>query len=183
MSHSLVMSPTHAHTVKTASDVAATFHLEPSHNPKAGEPAKIWFALTKAGGQQIPLSDCNCQLAVKQGETNIATVPLQAINAEQYQGIPGGETVFPKVGIYQLIFSGKAKEENAFQPFELKYEVTVQPGKAATTRNATEVPMSYETIEFKTEVIELPWLFPGLLIAGAIGAAAIGYWLVRRRDR
>jgi hypothetical protein len=182
MSRSLGMSPARSHTVKTASDVAATFHLEPSHNPKAGEPATIWFALTKAGGTPIPLSDCDCQLAIKQGATNIATVPLKAINAEQYQGIPGGEMVFPKVGIYQLIFSGKAKENDAFQPFELKYEVTVQPGKAvAATPTPTIIQNNFVPVE--TTVIELPWVLPGLVLAGAIGTAAIGYWLVRGRDR
>jgi hypothetical protein len=178
----LAMNPAIGHTVKTATDVAATFHLEPSHNPKAGEPARIWFALTKAGGTPIPLSDCDCQLAVKQGETQIATVPLQAINAEQYQGIPGGETVFQKVGIYQLIFSGKAKDTKAFQPFALKYEVTVQPGKAvATPPPATEVQQSFKVTT--ADDVELPGLLPGLVILGMFGAAAIGYWLVRGRDR
>jgi hypothetical protein len=180
----LAMSPAIGHTVKTATDVAATFHLEPSHNPKAGETAKIWFALTKAGGQPIPLSDCDCQLAVKQGADAIATVPLQAINAEQYQGIPGGEMVFPKVGIYQLIFSGKAKEENAFQPFELKYEVTVQPGKAIASETPapmSEVP-SKNTVDLHFyPIVEFNPIILGLI--GAIGAAAIAYWLVRGRDR
>ncbi len=174
------MSRAIGHTVKTANDVAATFHLEPNHNPKAGEPAKIWFALTKAGGQPIPLSDCDCQLAVQQGEKPIAIVPLKAINAEQYQGIPGGEMVFPKVGIYQLIFSGKAKTPEAFQPFELKYEVTVQPGKAEPSVPMSEVTAK-DTITF-TET-ELPWLLPGLIATGAIGLLGIGYWLVRGRDR
>jgi hypothetical protein len=178
----LAMSPAISHTVKTATDVAATFHLEPSHNPKAGETAKIWFALTKAGGQPIPLSDCDCQLAVKQGAEAIAIVPLKAITAEQYQGIPGGEMVFPKVGIYQLIFSGKAKEENAFQPFELKYEVTVQPGKAvASDTPTTEVQQGFKVTTAND--VELPGLLPGIVVFGTIGVAAIGYWLVRGRDR
>jgi hypothetical protein len=171
------MSPAIAHTVKTASDVAATFHLEPSHNPKAGEPATIWFALTKAGGTPIPLSDCDCQLAVKQGEMPIATVPLKAINAEQYQGIPGGEMVFPKVGIYQLIFSGKAKEHDAFQPFELKYEVTVQPGKAVAA--ATETAGSNSIGLTFHPIVEFNPVVLGLI--GAIGMVGIGFWL--RRDR
>ncbi len=177
------MSPVIGHTVKTASDVAATFHLEPSHNPKAGEPSQVWFALTKAGGTSISLSDCDCQLAVKQGETHIATVPLTAINAEQYQGIPGGEMVFPQVGIYQLIFSGKAKEENAFQPFELKYEVTVQPGKADTEKAPVPIDVPgtnsiglhfYPIIEFNPVVLG---------VIGAIGLLGIGYWFARGRDR
>jgi hypothetical protein len=177
----LAMNPAIGHTVKTATDVAATFHLEPSHNPKAGEPARIWFALTKAGGQLIPLSDCDCQLAVKQGAEAIAIVPLKAITAEQYQGIPGGEMVFPKVGIYQLIFSGKAKEENAFQPFELKYEVTVQPGKAATTAPMREISGSSSIGLHFYPIVEISPVVLGVI--GAIGAAAIGYWLVRGRDR
>jgi hypothetical protein len=175
------MSPAIGHTVKTATDVAATFHLEPNHNPKAGEPATVWFALTKAGGQPIPLSDCDCQLTVKQGADAIATVPLKAITAEQYQGIPGGEMVFPKVGIYQLIFSGKAKAPESFQPFELKYEVTVQPGKAVA-----ETPVSPKSGENSIglhfhPVVEISPIVPGLI--GAIALAGVGYWLVRGRDR
>ncbi len=179
------MSPATGHTVKTASDVAATFHLEPSHNPKAGEPATIWFALTKAGGTPIPLSDCDCQLAVKQNEQVIATIPLKAINAEQYQDIPGGEVIFPKVGIYELAFSGKPKTENAFQSFDLEYEVTVQPGKAvaspspetqAATRNSVE--LSFVPIWTAPD-----WFAPGLFSLGVIGLLGIGYWLARGRDR
>ena len=39
-----------AHEVEVSGDVAATFHLEPNHNPRAGETAKVWFALTRRGG-------------------------------------------------------------------------------------------------------------------------------------
>jgi hypothetical protein len=174
----LAMSPAIGHTVKTSSDVAATFHLEPSHNPKAGEPATIWFALTKAGGQPIPLSDCDCQLAVKQGAESIAIVPLKAITAEQYQGIPGGEMVFPKVGIYQLIFSGKAKVPEAFQPFELKYEVTVQPGKAVSAM-PTPSPMA-------TTKTTSPNFFNNpivITIGGLVMLAVFDIFIWRRRDR
>jgi hypothetical protein len=49
-------------------------------------------------------------------------------------------------------------------------------------------PMPTTTIQNKfipieTTVIELPWLLPALIMAGMIGTAAIGYWLVRGRDR
>jgi hypothetical protein len=132
-----------AHNVKTAADVAATFHLEPDHNPRAGEPSQVWFALTKAGGKVIPLQDCDCQLAVMQAGQTIGAVPLQPIDAEQYQGIPGGNYVFPQVGIYQLVLRGKAKGAGQFQPFELKYDVTVQPGKETPTGVATQTQNSF----------------------------------------
>jgi hypothetical protein len=139
--------PLIAHTVQTSSDVAATFHLEPSHNPKAGDKSIAWFALTKAGGEIIPLGDCDCQLALLQSGTPIAAVAMKSIDAEQYKDIPGGEVVFPKVGIYILELVGKPKVGEAFKPFKLSYQVTVQPGSpepmvAATTQIPTPSPIA-----------------------------------------
>lgn len=120
-----------AHEVEVSGDVAATFHLEPNHNPRAGQPARAWFALTRRGGQIIPLEQCNCKLAVyaknhKEGDKPLMQPPLKAISAEKYKGIPGADIVFPKAGIYELELSGKAKNGANFKPFELSYIVTVR---------------------------------------------------------
>ena len=120
-----------AHQVEVSGDVAATFHLEPNHNPRAGQPARVWFALTRRGGQIIPLEQCNCKLAVypktrKEGDKPLMQPPLTAIFAEKYQGIPGANLVFPKAGIYELKLSGTAKTKANFKPFELSYTVTVR---------------------------------------------------------
>ncbi|MBE9124536.1 hypothetical protein IQ269_28140 [Tychonema sp. LEGE 07199] len=120
-----------AHEIEVSGDVAATFHLEPNHNPRAGETARVWFALTRRGGQIIPLEQCNCQLAVypkqhKEGDKPLMQPPLKAISAEKYQGIPGADIVFPKAGIYELELSGTAKNKANFKPFELNYTVTVR---------------------------------------------------------
>lgn len=120
-----------AHEVEVSGDVAATFHLEPNHNPRAGETAKIWFALTRRGGLIIPLEQCNCKLAIypkgyKQGDKPLMEPPLKAVSAERYKGIPGANIVFPKAGIYELELSGSAKTAANFKPFELTYTVTVR---------------------------------------------------------
>lgn len=120
-----------AHEVEVSGDVAATFHLEPNHNPRAGETAKVWFALTRRGGQIIPLEQCNCNLAVypkgyKQGDKPLMEPPLKAVSAERYKGIPGADIVFPKAGIYELGLSGYAKVAANFKPFKLSYTVTVR---------------------------------------------------------
>src|SRR4028119_1469413 len=96
-----------AHEVEVSGDVAATFHLEPNHNPRAGQPARVWFALTRRGGQLIPLEQCNCKLAVypknhKYGDKPLMQPPLTAISAGKYKGDPGGNIVFPKAGIHEL---------------------------------------------------------------------------------
>ena len=120
-----------AHEVEISGDVAATFHLEPNHNPRAGQPARVWFALTRRGGQIIPLEQCNCKLGVylkerKQGDKPLMQPPLKAISAERYKGIPGADIVFPKAGIYELELSGTAQNKANFKPFKLTYKVTVR---------------------------------------------------------
>ena len=130
VSHRLTI-PTLAHEVEVSGDVAATFHLEPNHNPKAGETAQVWFALTRKGGAIIPLEQCNCKLAVyrqpRQAEDSPMMSPtLKAISAEKYQGIPGTDVVFPKAGSYELELSGTPKTEANFKPFKFSYSVTVR---------------------------------------------------------
>jgi hypothetical protein len=129
----LLITPALAHNVEVSGDVAATFHLEPNHNPKAGEPAQVWFALTRKGGQIIPLQQCNCKLAVysqprSQDTSPLLEPPVKAISADGYQNIPGAEIVFPKVGAYELELNGTPKAGVNFKPFQLNYEVTVAAG-------------------------------------------------------
>ncbi len=123
-----------AHNVNRDGNVGATFHIEPNHNPRAGETALAWFALTQAGGQLIPLSQCDCSLAVydqsvPSGLPPLLTPSLQSIDAEQYQDIPGAQIIFPQAGIYELTLSGSPKAGANFTPFQLTYEVTVSPGR------------------------------------------------------
>jgi hypothetical protein len=123
--------PTLAHEVEVSGNVAATFHLEPDHNPKAGETAQIWFALTRKGGAIIPLSACECQLSIyaeprKPTDQPLITPELNPISAEKYQGIPGTNVVFPQAGRYQLEFVGSPKTTDDFQPFQFTYSVTVR---------------------------------------------------------
>ena len=125
------ISPAIAHEVKVSGDVAVTFHLEPNHNPRAGEKARIWFALTRRGGKVIPLSECNCQLAIYRQPRSSQDPPLirpqlKAISAEKYQSIPGAEVIFPQAGIYELEFKGTPQKNQDFKPFKTKYAVTVR---------------------------------------------------------
>lgn len=124
-------APVIAHNVEISNDVAATFHIDPNHNPVVGEPSTAWFALTRRGGSNIPLSQCNCSLNVYAVPRNVDAEPilepkLTAINVEKYQEIPGAEIVFPSAGAYELEISGTAKD-NSFTPFNLTYTVNVRP--------------------------------------------------------
>ncbi|OWY66544.1 hypothetical protein B7486_36360 [cyanobacterium TDX16] len=119
-----------AHKVEISGDVGGTIHLEPNDNPQAGKATLAWIALTRKGGQTIPLQQCNCQLAVyaEPRQKNAAPLlqpSLKAVTAEKYQGIPGAEIIFPKPGTYQVELKGTPKAGANFKPFQLNFDVTV----------------------------------------------------------
>jgi hypothetical protein len=129
-------APATAHKVEISGDIAGLWHVEPNHSPKAGEPAQVWIALTQAGGAIVPLEQCDCKLEIYSaprtaGETPVLEPPLEAISAEQYQGIPGAEVIFPEAGEYELQLSGAPQSGADFQPFELSYTAIVGRGTAA----------------------------------------------------
>jgi hypothetical protein len=125
---SLLAMPVWAHKVKVSNQVGATLHIEPTDQARAKEPAIVWFALTKKGGQIIPLSDCQCQLQVfKLPRKKFVMQPaLRSINAEQYQGIPSARVLFPESGAYLLELSGRPQAGRQFQPFKLQFELTAR---------------------------------------------------------
>ncbi|MDB9453039.1 hypothetical protein [Dolichospermum circinale] len=160
-----------AHTVKISADVGGTVHLEPNDSPRAGEVTPAWFLLTRKGGQVIPLKDCHCQLAIYAephvtGEPALIQPLLKPIQAERYQGIPGGEFIFPKPGAYQLQLSGTPVTAGSFLPFELKFLVTVARGKVVNTPQGVQNGISQEG---RTIGLTQPLIWLGiLLISGGI---------------
>ncbi|MBF2028831.1 MAG: hypothetical protein IGS48_19070 [Oscillatoriales cyanobacterium C42_A2020_001] len=125
-----LLPPAYAHKTQVAGDVAGVWHIDPNHNPKAGESARIWVALTRRGGQILPLNQASCRMSVfnqprKAGDKPLVQPVLSAINAERYRGIPGATVTFPKVGLYQLELNCSPKTSGNFQPFRLVYDVTV----------------------------------------------------------
>ncbi len=190
-------APVLAHNIKVSQDVAATFHIEPHHNPKAGEPSQAWFALTHRGGAIIPLAQCDCKLAIhlephEEGEVPSLERSLKAIAVETYQGIPSAEIIFPKPGAYELELSGKPKAGANFQPFKLNYTVIVTAGAASTTSSPTEkIAGQYRHSEASATSQKAisstrqlsPWLAP-LAIGGAIvGIGAVGFMLQRFKTK
>jgi hypothetical protein len=173
----LIASPVLAHNVKTEGNVASTFHIEPNHNPKAGEASKAWFALTKPGGEVISLDRCNCQLKVTSNNQTIAQPTLQAISAEQYKGIPGANITFAKAGIYTLEISGTPKvNDDEFNAFKFAYDVTVQGGAAPQPSPVAQAPTVAQT-PLQSEQSQIGWMVP--VVIGAIALAA-GAWLIKR---
>lgn len=158
--------PATAHNLKVTEDVAGTWHIEPNHSPKAGEPAKVWVALTRRGGAILPLEQANCQLGVytaprSQSDQPILRPTLEAIAIEKYQGIPGATVVFPKTGLYELELDCTPKSVKGFQRFHMAYEVTVAEGVAKpspvspASPSLSQSPDTQQSPDNSTEQFEL----------------------------
>jgi hypothetical protein len=175
-----------AHNIKVSGNVAATFHIEPNHNPKSGEPSQTWFALTHKGGTVIPLAQCDCTLAVhaephKQGEAPLLKPVLKSLSIEQYQGIPSAEITFPNPGEYELEISGKPKAGAKFQPFELSYTVTVLTGSSSSLQPSAHhnnhVAQKNQTADTTQKASSF---FPTIPIAITCGIVAlVALWALR----
>jgi hypothetical protein len=131
-----------AHNVEVAGEVAGTWHIEPNHAPKAGEPATVWVALTRKGGALLPLTEANCQFNIfdradASGKALLKPA-VKPLNVENYQGIPSAELVFPKPGLYQIKLNCTPKTDGGFAAFELTSEATVTAG-ANTSENPASV--------------------------------------------
>ena len=179
----LSATPATAHKVQVAEDVGGTLHIEPNDTPRSGETALSWFALTRKGGQAIPLEQCNCKLSIYKepsapGSPPILTPPLKAVSAEKYQGIPGAEIQFPQPGAYRLQLNGTPTAQGSFKPFELKFEVTVAAGKPVPTASpqATQLPSPSTP---QTRQTEFPWQLPVIALSTVLGVGIL--WSVWRR--
>ena len=120
-----------------------------------------WFALTRRGGETIPLSSCECTVAIyaqSDSDNPVATPSLQAVDSEGYQGIPGATFTFPDVGAYTLIISGSPKAAQDFSPFELSFNVIVAArASASNASDASETSETSETNETPAETLpEIP---------------------------
>lgn len=140
-------APTIAHQVQIADDVGGTVHIEPNDNPRAGTPSLAWFALTRQGGELIPLQDCTCQLSVyaqprQPGDLPVQQPLLQPVAAEGYQNVPGANITFPQIGAYELVLQGEPTTSEDFLPFELTFAVTVATGQAGSP---SPVPVTPDT--------------------------------------
>ena len=166
---SLTVLPAQAHKTEVSGDVAGTWHLEPNHSPKAGEPARVWVALTQQGGQVIPLEQCDCTLAVyatnQPGAAPVVQPTLQAMSPERFQNIPGAEITFPNLGEYRMVLTGRPRAEATFAPFELSYTTVVAGG----SRNPTAPDQ-----EAAPEVRRSPaWIVGGGMIVAIAALAAV----------
>lgn len=184
-----LVTPAAAHNIKVSGNVAATFHIEPNHNPKAGEPSQAWFALTHKGGTIIPLVQCDCQLAVRvkphqEGKPPLLEPVLKSLSTEQYQGIPSADIIFPKLGEYELEIRGRPKAGAKFQPFKLSYTVTAIAGSSLSPQPSTHYrDRAAQKNKTSDPTPNTSSFFPAIPIAILFGIGALGMLQYLRKSK
>ncbi|MGB3309669.1 MAG: hypothetical protein WBG32_03955 [Nodosilinea sp.] len=176
--------PAKAHKTQVSGNVAGTWHLEPNHSARAGEPARVWVALTQQGGRMISLEQCDCNLAVyRANQANSAPVmqpTLTAMSPESFANVPGAEITFPEVGEYQIVLTGSPTADATFAPFELSYTTVVAAGSAGSPTAQTQ-PKSNPSLADQVPAPSLDE--PGdrrfLWLAIAIGGVGLAIALLR----
>lgn len=179
-------TPASAHKVQIAEDVGGTLHIEPNDTPRAGETVLAWFALTRQGGQAIPLAQCNCQLSISTATSAsesqpLLTPPLKGVSAERYQGIPGAEIRFPQPGAYQLQLRGTPASGATFKPFQLNFEVTVATGTTASTSAPSGAPQPNSSASLPRQPGNL-WRIPAIILSAVVGIGVLGFVWQRGRQ-
>jgi hypothetical protein len=186
-------APAIAHKVQVSGDVAGTWHVNPRDNPRAGESTKVWIALTRKGGEVLPLEQASCKLAVysqpyTKGDQPILQPELKAIVAEKYQGIPGADVVFPAPGLYEMELSCTPNQTGEFEAFEMQSEITVAsgagqaPGASPAVSSAVEkdmATMSDEDMAMMNHEGQAQTNWGGIGVGVAIAAViGFGVWKV-----
>lgn len=189
-SAALAMTPAHgmayqteiAHQTEIDGSIGVTHHIEPNDTPRAGEASTAWFVLTRRGGVEVPLTGCDCRLAVYDASGMLGSEPLvqpvlRAIAVEGRTGVPAATVTFPAPGLYRLVLKGSALEPERFDPFEVAFSVTVAAGRSQTsTAPNPAVPTSAAPTTAgpkQVTVIVQPALNPLLSLGQSYGLAII----------
>lgn len=114
--------PSFAHFVKSEHGIGAVLHVDPGDDPVAGEQSNIILEF-KDTNSKFNLSNCDCKIAVFEGDKEIINQDLGAVAADQSLSSVTPVT-FPEKDIYKLKVSGNSKD-GSYGAFELQWDIRV----------------------------------------------------------
>lgn len=121
-----------AHFSQTSGSIAAELHVEPDDDPVIGRPASLLFDITDSQ-QRFKAADCDCAITINNGSRQLLVAALLPTG-------PGPSIfslqipyTFPQKGLYSIGVTGKPKIANAFQSFQLAYNLRVDRSSSLPT--------------------------------------------------
>lgn len=115
-----------AHESQSDSTFTGELHVDPEEIPTAQENVTLQFTIIDET-KKFDISRCDCEVTIavpnKLPYTRKITTPAAATGGMYSVMVP---FVFPRGGTYDLIFRGKPTTPDAFQPFNLKWNLKVK---------------------------------------------------------
>jgi hypothetical protein len=124
---SLLMAPlVSAHVLKENNGISSVMHIDPDDNPVAGVPTTLDFEYGNSSGSFL-LNDYEIDVKVTGNSKVVQTATVQPA---YFGSASEGDAMvqFPKIGIYNVIETGKALNSGA-TPFQVTYLVRVATSK------------------------------------------------------
>lgn len=119
-----VPSNVDAHVLKTSGTVGAVVHVTPEDDPIAGEQTDFFFDFKDREGK-FKSENCDCKVTILKAGQETYTAPLFQNNSDPSLTNVSFSYTFPERNIYQVKISGKPLTPNAFQEFNLEYDIRV----------------------------------------------------------
>lgn len=129
-------APANAHVLKSDGTIGVFLHFDPVDDLVVGLPADYILAFSDTTNR-FKVADCDCRLTIKEDNRIIQTKSIK----DTYPYYTKGSYVFPRVGVYTLLVSGKPKSPDAFQPFALTFSVRVGAGKTSS-QPSKQIPVA-----------------------------------------
>ncbi|MBW4062159.1 hypothetical protein HJC99_06310 [Candidatus Saccharibacteria bacterium] len=112
-----------AHQLATNNGMSVILHVNPNDTPVAGGVSGLEFYFIPVSANTVfKLSDCHCQVRVKDGSKTLVDAPLGGMTSGQSQGV--ANVTFPRLGVYAVMVTGTSKS-GQFASFSTSYELRV----------------------------------------------------------
>lgn len=131
--YTIYLTPTtFAHVLKTDGNIGAVLHIDPDDDPIAGQQSGFFFEFKDKTNKFKP-ENCNCTFSILRADKEIFTQPLFQNSSSPSLTSASIFFTFPEKDVYQIKVKGLPNTPDAFQQFELTYDIRV--ARVATPTN------------------------------------------------
>ncbi len=119
------LTPIGAHELETNQTVGAVLHMSPEDDPIVGEQTGFYFEFKDKESKFSP-EKCVCTFSIEESGKEIYSQNLFQNNTTPTLENASAYFTFPKKAIYKVKIVGEPIEDEAFNSFEIEYDVNVQ---------------------------------------------------------
>jgi hypothetical protein len=143
-----------AHVLKVDGSIGAVLHVDPDDDPVVNQATGFYFDIKDTSDKFDP-KQCDCRLVIKENGQEIFNKNILVQIKDDGFGALGAFT-FPERAIYEVALIGTPKTPEAFQVFNLSYDIRVS--RVDASRKPTAADHTYHYILFGIAFIAIFYL-------------------------